>query len=234
MLDSATSAARNAVVAHATSPDIEFDQDVIPDEQTIVRGAVNYSTPGWMTTGVDATQPTAQYKDFRHERLREFGRPFSMPLMMIILSSAESNFASAHYDGQVYVRGVQYVQDWITRSTLVGYVKKGIRELELSRVVRVPSAYKLNWTWPVPPPADPRKHAEAVRMQLEDGLISYPEALGIWGRDEETVIAQRQRTAERLAEAGLPPVPSNIGSGGVAQLQSETAMETAGVAAGDE
>lgn len=229
VLDSATNAARNAVVAQANSPDIELDQDVIPVEQEIQRGVINYMTPGWQAMAVDATQPTAQYKDFRHERLREFGRPFGMPLMMIILSSADSNFASAHYDGQVYIRFVQYVQDWITRTTLKTFVKKGIRELELARVLRVPSFYRCNWTWPVPPPADPKKHAEAVRMQLEDGLISYSEALGIFGRDEETVIAQRQRTAERLAEAGLPPVPSNIGSGGVAQLQADTAAEPAGV-----
>lgn len=227
VMEAAKSAANNAVFMTATNPDVEFDSDVIPTEESIERGTTKYMTPGWTFNTIAATQPAAQYVDYRHERLREFGRPFCMPLMMILLSSADSNFASAHYDGQVYIRHIQDIQSWIARTTLKWIERKIFREVTLVRGMTPPRKWKTNWTWQVPPYVNPKDHYEALRMQLEDGMVGPNEVMSAFGRDPETVVASRKRYQEMLDAAELPPPPVNLGSGRQAMTQAETQKEVA-------
>ena len=163
------------------------------------------------------TQPAAEYRSYRHERLRELGRPVCMPLMAVLLSSADSNFASAHYDGQVYMRALEWLQCLISRKSLDKYVKKIAMELELSRVVRVPRQWNTSWTWTKPPYVNPKQMYDALRAQLEDGTASYSDVLAFYGRDEETTIAARARTQALLESAGLPSLPVNYGRGNAPQ-----------------
>lgn len=227
VMEAAKTAADNAVLMTATHPDAEFDFDTLPTEDKIKRGTTKYMTPGWAATTVEATQPTTQYVEYRHERLREFGRAFCMPLMMVLLSSADSNFASAHYDGQVYIRHVQDIQSWIARTTLQWIVKKIVREVSLSRATPSPRRYRVNWTWQVPPYVNPKDHYTALRMQLEDGMVDAREVMAAFGRDLDNVVASRQRYQQMLDSAELPPPPINLGSGGSVLAQNE-AIENAG------
>lgn len=219
VMEAAKSAAANAIVWYSNHPDVELDYSEIPTQQSIERGQQVYATPGWTPHTVDATQPATQYVDFRKERMREFGRPFNMPLMMVLLSSADSNFSSAHYDGAIYIRGVQYVQNWIERVTLNMYVSKIVREMTLGSVVQVPDRWRPVWTWPVPPYADPKKHYDSLRARLEDGVIAPQDVCAAYGTDWETVVAKRRRAAEMLDDAGLPPMPTNAGSGQMQQQE---------------
>lgn len=221
VMEAAKSAAANALVWYSNHPDVEFDYSEVPTEQTIERGQQTYATPGWTPHTVDATQPATQYVDFRKERMREFGRPFNMPLMMVLLSSADSNFSAAHYDGAIYIRGVQYTQSWIERVTLNMYVKKIIREMMLARVFSAIPQHNLVWTWPVPPYVNPKQHYDALRAQLEDGVASPQDVCAAYSRSWETVVAQRARAQQDLAEARLPSLPTNSGRGSGQQDQEQ-------------
>lgn len=216
VMESVKNAAANSMYWWSNHPDAEF-QDKDGVEQSIEPGTAKFIGGGWQPAMLTPTQPAAEYRAYRHERLRELGRPVCMPLMAVLLSSADSNFASAHYDGQVYMRALEWLQSLISRKSLDKYVKKVAMELELSRVVRTPRQWNIRWTWPKPPYVNPKQMYDALRAQLEDGTASYSDVLAFYGRDEETTIAARARTQALLEAANLPALPVNYGRGNAPQ-----------------
>jgi len=75
-------------------------------------------------------------------------------------------------------------------------------------LAKPPQTVRYDWTgWSRPPHVDPAKEANAERTRLENGTLAYAEALAAHGLDEDQVIASRARTNEKLAAAGLPPLP---------------------------
>lgn len=221
VMESAKNSAAQSIYHYTTHEDAQFVQDVPDTTQLIEPGTERYNPVGWQTTMLDATQPNHEYKTFKHEKLRELGRPACMPLMVVLLSSADSNFASAHYDGQVYMRAIEWLQSFIGRRSLTPYAKTVARELILAGRVRMPAKVNYKWTWPKPPYVNPKQMYDALRAQLEDGTATYADVLSAFGREEESTIASRVRTNERLIDAGLPPLPTNAGSPNQNQNQEE-------------
>jgi capsid protein len=222
--EAAKNAAAQGVYWFSNHPQLEHiwnpdDTETVPIEP----GMQQTGPPGWEPRMMAPTQPSAEYRPYRHERMRELGRPACMPLMVILLSSADSNFASAHYDGQVYMRAIESVQGKIERETLNHYVKLSVRQIALARLVEVPDRYALSWTWPKAPYVNPKQMYDALRSQLEDGTAAYSDALGAFGRDLEETIAKRKRENEMLDNAGLPPLPVN--SGGASKLNANISMD---------
>lgn len=214
VMQSAKNGAAQAVYWFTTDSVLTTDADRVDATIPIEPGMQQTGPPGYQPAMLNPTQPAATYQSFRHERLRGVGRVVNMPLMMVLLSSADNNFSSAHYDGQIYTRGIQSNQAWCSRDTLNPQVREIETEMILGGVFRRPTGrVRLNWTWPVPPYVDPKKMYEAIRAQIEDGTIDYGEALALFGRDAETTIARRKRFTEMLEEAGLPPLPVNSGRG---------------------
>lgn len=213
VLEAAKSAASQGVYWWTNHPDCVFGEIEPGSVAAFEKGHQTFAPPGYQPAMIDATQPTALYKEFRHERLRELGRPVGMPLMVVLLSSAESNFASAHYDGQVYMRFLGALQRFFERSSLNVYLKKMVAELLfLRRIRKIPSLWSSRFTWPKAPYVNPKDMYDALRAMLEDGTATYPDVLAAYGRDEEETIATRKRTNERLKEAGLQPLPVNEGN----------------------
>ncbi len=206
VMTAARNAAAQGVFWYADHPDADYLQ--VNEVVEIQHGMQQTGPPGWKPAMMQPTQPTSEFKTYVHERLRELGRPVNMPLMMVLLSSADSNFSSAHYDGQIYIRGIQSLQSYIERLCLNLFLKKLVRELQLSRRVTPPRRYNPMWTWPVPPYVNPKQMYEALRGQLEDGTAAYSDVLGAYGRNLEETIRKRQRENEMLAEADLPPLPT--------------------------
>lgn len=210
VLEAARQAANQALYWWTTHPDATYYE--VNETTEIERGTQQTGPPGWQPSMLNPTQPSTSYKEFRHERLRELGRPVNMPLMMVLLSSAESNFASAHYDGAIYIRGIQKLQSWIDRLTLSPLVDLIAAEVRIATNTAEPADVTYDWTWDVPPYVNPKQQYDAIRAQLEDGVISYPDALAAYGRDMETTIAKRVRANELLEDAGLPPVTTGKSS----------------------
>lgn len=208
----AKNAAAHTPYLQASHPEAVIDPEPLPAEGiTIEPGQATAAPLGWSWQSVQATQPTAQYREFRHERLRELGLALGMPLMMVLLSSADSNFASAHYDGAVYLRRIKAVQSWIERRTLNDLVEQVVTELVIAGKITRPEKYSFHWTWEVPPYVNPEKQRKADRMAVEDGAMPLSEYSASLGLDFEDVVFQRQRENELLASAGLPLPPVNHG-----------------------
>lgn len=228
VMEASKNAAANALYWWSNHPDAEFvDRD--GEEQILEPGTAKFIGGGYQPAMLQPTQPSAEYQQWRHEKMRELGRPVCMPLMVVLLSSADSNFASAHYDGQVYMRSLKAIQSWIERRSLNDYVRKVARELALSRIVSIPQTYTLDWTWDVPPYHNPKQMYDSFRARLEDGTAAYGDVLAAYGLDEDTTIEKRRRTAEKLEAAGLPELPVNAGSQAKQSDDEETqTQQTAG------
>jgi capsid protein len=63
------------------------------------------------------------------------------------------------------------------------------------------------WTWPVQPHVDPTKEATAERTLLENGTISWEDAIAAHGQDPDVLIEKLKRDAERRKEIILPKFP---------------------------
>lgn len=190
---------------------------------------------GWEFKSMAATQPSAQYKEYRHERIRELGRPVNMPLMKILLSSAEHNFSSARFDNLGYVRGIQCKQAMIRRRIMNRLAAEVAREAELSRELPArPKRVKFEWTWPGISTIDPQKEDKATTERLTNYTETLAEASARSGGNWEDRLVQIAREVKRAAELGLehPAVRVAVsGKGDDGESATEEADEKAKVAA---
>jgi hypothetical protein len=72
------------------------------------------------------------------------------------------------------------------------------------------SGMRLRWAWPRPPSNDPFKEAMAERIRMENGTMSFSEAVGAHGGRTDVLIEQRRRDNEDLQAANLPPIIGEI------------------------
>lgn len=213
VLESMKNAAANSPYLQAMNPASVIDPDPVPTGKLRFEpGEVGVAPLGWGWATTQATQPTAQYLPYKHEKMAELGRPIHMPLLVVLLTAAESNFAVAQYEGTVYINGVAFVQGFIERRSLIPLVRFGIiPEVVMRRRLRVPNHYSLVFTHNVPAHANIEKVVKAIRMMIEDGVISQAQGSQLLGYDYEKVVASRRKCAEMLENNNLPPAPSNSG-----------------------
>lgn len=211
VLDAARSAADQGVLLYTDHPDAEYV--CVNESEEIERRTTSTMPPGWKAYQLTPQQPSTRYIEYREERHREIGRPVDMPLMSIRLDSRRYNYSSARFDGQGYARGLAAFQEWIARDTLDRLEALVAREATLAGALPAPPAdVRRVWNWPKRPHVDPKKEADAERTRLENGTLTYVDALAAYGLDLDTVIAQRQREREMLETAGLPPLPTPGGA----------------------
>lgn len=151
--DAARQLADNTPVLKATGQDVQTWAS--PETLTRERRQIPMLPPGWEAQWPVATQPAAQYPDYRGERMREFGRPVGMPLMLIRLDSSKHNYSSARFDSQVYDRAVESLQNWISGTerscgTLNRLLDEVAREARFSLpdLRTRPERVVYEWTWP--------------------------------------------------------------------------------------
>lgn len=228
VLQSIKLTAANAPYLQNMHPESTIDPEPVPDGSIRYEpGEVAVAPSGWAWQAPNANQPTAQYLPFKHEKAAELGRPLHMPLLVVLLTAAEANFASAQYEGTVYADGIATVQGFIERRSLTPFVTDGIiPEVVFRNRVAVPDTFELVWTWNVPAHANIEKFAKAIRTLLEDGVISQADACGLFGRDWEKVVASRAKVQEKLEELGLPLPPTNSGYAAQEPEESEDNEET--------
>lgn len=235
VLDAARQACDNATLLYTEHPDAEY---VEANESTSYkRRQISTLMPGWKAQQIKAEQPMVVYQTYRAERLREIGRPISMPLMMVQLDAGNHNYASARFDGQVYHRGIKKWQRWLTRAILdrlLGLLVEEGRLLAiagrlpgLEALASMPLSWRAKWTWPVPPHVDPLKEEAASDIALSNGTKSKTMVCAANGADFFDVLAQvdrekREENALALArivelqkaiDAALAKTPSLKGLG---------------------
>lgn len=215
VLESMKNAAANSPYLQAMNPESVVDPDPVPDGSIRYEpGEIGIAPAGWAWSSPNATQPTAEYLPFKHEKAAELGRPIHMPLLVVLLTAAESNFAAAQYEGTVYGDGVASVQGTLERRSMNPFVLQGIiPEVAFRKRLQLPKKFSLVWTWNVPAHANIEKFVKAIRMMIEDGVISQAQGSALLGYDWEKVVASRKKVQDALADSDLPPPPVNAGSG---------------------
>lgn len=215
VMDAARAAADQAIWFVADHPDAPYTPFTPESRWNYGRRQARQAAPGWKPLQMQAHQPSAQYKDYRKEKERDVVIAAQMPLMILRKDSSEHNLSSARYDGVRYTRSITKIQSWFSRRALNRALERLIMLARLDGTLRVdtPEAgMKLRWAWPKPPSNDPVKDRMAERLGLENGTLSYSEALGNVGLRTDQTIAQRVRDNADLAAAGLPqfmgPVPT--------------------------
>lgn len=216
VMEAAKNAAGHAVGLQAIHPEMVTDPEPIAtDTLPMSPGEVNVAPPGWSWQSLTSTQPAAEYVSYRHERGAELGRPIHMPLLVVFLTAADANFSSAQYEGTVYVDGCQSIQGFVERRSLSPFVMSMVTEMAIRGLVRIPAGFNefsLAWTHNVPAHANIEKFVSAIRMMIEDGIISQEMASAMLGFDWEKVVASRKRCADDLEANDLPAAPYNVGN----------------------
>lgn len=217
-------AAQLSLGLHASNPEAVLDPEPIDDSSfPISDDDVNVAPLGWTWQQLDANRPSSEHIAYRRERIAEMGRPFGMPLLIILLTVSDVNFSSAQFGGMLYADTVKNLQSFLARMTLNQMVEMIIQEIVLSGKGYIrPKNYELSWTFNVPPNANIEKFVRAIRMLIEDGVISRSIAQSMFGLDPEKVDASRARDNERSDELGISRPPVNAGE----SLESVTAEET--------
>jgi lambda family phage portal protein len=216
--DAARQMADQASLLYTDHPDAQLWEN--PESVEVERRTVRMVPPGWKPFTYPATQPPAQYPDYRAERFREIGRPVGMPLLMVRLDASRHNYSSARLDTQVYRRSIAGIQTWISGSdrtygTLTRLVDEIAREARFAvpELRSPPAEVSYIWTWPVMPHVDPVKEATAEGTALANRTESITGALAARGRDLESHVATLAREATVFEAAGVA-APAYMSGGG--------------------
>lgn len=182
-----------------------------PESTTVQRRTVKMVPPGWEPFQYQSNQPPVQYPDYRGEKQRDLGRPFSMPLMMVRLDSSKHNYSSARFDSQNWSRFCASIQKFLsgtdqgygTLNRLADEVLKEGRFI-LPALRNRPADVTYVWTWPTRPHVDPQKEENATTIGLESRSLSLTDALAQRGKTLDSHIETLRVEREKFTAAGLP------------------------------
>lgn len=209
VMDAARAAADQAIWFVSDHPDAPYTPWAPSERWNWQRRTARQAAPGWKPMQIDARQPTAQYKDFREEEERDLVLASQMPLMILRKDSSKHNLSSARFDGVRYTRSIMRLQAWFNRRALAFFLDRVITLARLDGTLRMDApktGMKLRWSWPKPPSNDPVKDRMAERLGLENGTLSYSQALGDQGLRTDQIIEQRAKDNAALLAAGLSPL----------------------------
>lgn len=187
---------------------------------------------GYEAKQLQAIHPLAQYIDFRHEKLRAIGRPVHMPLLLVLLSAAKSNFSQSRIDVNVfYERGLKANRGRVERRVLNKLARMVEREASLAtyrrsgqdRFVlgRKPRKVEFKWGWEPLGHANPRDYATSVKTLLELGLTSEVRELCKMGIKPEQIMKDRQLWDSLKDKFGVMVEEVSEGGGQVARAEFE-------------
>lgn len=206
VMDAARQQADMAVLATTDHPDAPYIEH--RGSAPFRRRRINHVAPGWNVRFPNASQPAAQYKDYRQERMGDLGRGKGVPSMVTRLDARDHNYSSARFDRGLLHESAKHLRATMYRPLLNRLVRMVLAEAVLSRRLPMPPpSYRIAWIWPAMPQVDEAKSATAENRYLANGTQSYSAACaerhGVRASD---VIRIRQRDARQLAAAGLPSV----------------------------
>lgn len=205
-LDAARAAANQAVYFYTDDPEappVDFGEDP-PGEVEIQRRMISWCPPRWKPGMLSPTHPNTVYVDYVRERLREIGRPVSMPLMIILLDASRHNYSSARFDDQIYAAGIKALQRRLERTFMARCIRRFRREAELLGLVpRGADDAQFKFIWPVRPHVDPAKEANGLKTYMGLNLITFSDACAQLGKDRDQVIAQLKQDKADLEAAGF-------------------------------
>ena len=204
-LAAARVAAEHGVVLTTTHPDAVFS--VVDSEVEIEPSTISTMPPHYTPTHIKPEHPATGYAEFRHERQRPIGLAFGMPLMMLLLDSAQHNYSSARFDGQLFARACAAKRRNLERRLLAPFARRIFVEGRLGGRLQGfgPRDYRLVWRWEPIPHVDPTKEAEAAQARITAGMTSLTHECAAIGLDYvDEVLPTLAREREARAALGLP------------------------------
>lgn len=211
-LRAARAAAEHTVLLEATGPDVDFVE--VDSEIEIEPSMIATLPPGYQAKHIKPEHPSQQYVQYRHERLREVGLAFSMPLMMLLLDSNGHNYSSARFDAQLFQRCNWKIRDWLERRVLNRLADIVLEEARIAGVfggMPAPRDVRYRWHWEPVPHVDPKKEADAAAVRIATGISTLTRECAAIGLDYESDILDvlvREREARKAR--GLDPVASEV------------------------
>ncbi|GAA5510058.1 phage portal protein [Novipirellula caenicola] len=212
VMDAARAAADMAIVLQTKHPDAPYVESKA--SVPFRRRRMTHVAPGWEAAQLQPHQPTAQYKDHRHERMGDLGRGKGVPSMVTRLDAREHNYSSARFDRGLLHESAKHVRTTLYNPKLKVLVVRVLSEAILVGVLPPPPCrFGVEQIWPAMPQVDEDKSSRAENRYLGNGTLSYSAACAErHGRRANDVIRIRQRDANRLAAAGLPSVAESVGT----------------------
>ena len=224
-LDAARFAANNGGVMWTTEATI-VDSEVektggeTPNSINFERQTIKKIPAGYQFSQMMPNNPTAQYIDFRHEKLRSLGRVKHMPLLMVLLSAEDSNFSQSRIDlNVIYERGLRAYRRWIERNWLMKLIELVKREAMLafrpgstSRdadpfvLPREPKGCKYSFGWEPIGQANPKDHVIVQQAKLAMGLTTPEWEHAKQGTSEDAALDSIARTNDKRTKRGLDPL----------------------------
>lgn len=222
VMDAARTAANNGMLLYTIQPEhVAANPRVFSGTIALERQVAKALPPGYQAMGQTSTQPTAQYIDFRHEKLRSLGRPMNMPLLMVLLSAEDSNFSQSRIDlNVIYQRGLNAEQDRIEDRWLNPLRSLVLREAGLAfragatardanpfRLPPRPKQVVFRWGWEPIGQANPIDHVKTQEQRIRLGLTSPSHELANEGKDEDEILDSLAASNAKREKRGLPPLP---------------------------
>ncbi len=211
-LTAAEIAADFAVLVTSKLP-LDFQDDDLPspwETMELNRGMITTLPSGGDAHQMKAEHPSQEYSPFKHELLKEMGRPVGAPYSIVGMDGSEHNYSSLRYEREVYHSAMRVERKLWAFFVLDPFFRKWY---ELARMIpgyladhpsQLPETIQFGWHWPGFPAIDPMKEAAATTEALTNGTTTLQETLAEQGKDWRVVLNQRARELNEMRKLGLP------------------------------
>lgn len=149
---------------------------------------------------IDPKHPGTQYVPYRTERMRDIGRAFQMPLLLVRLGAEDHSFSSARFDAQVYRRAIRCGQQNIVAKYGPSLDDVLLEHELLGLIPRRPIPIEVSAVFQPMPHVDPEKEQKAVETSLNTLSTTL---LDVWqqeGKRPEDMIYRLQESRDALNE----------------------------------
>lgn len=188
----------------------EDDLPVPFETLALNRGMITTLPSGGDAKQMKSEHPNQEYSPFKHEMLKEMGRPVGAPYSVTGMDGSEHNYSSLRYERELYHSALNVERDGCRRAILdrvfrawyaiarmiPGYLSDSPADL--------PESIPFGWYWPGFAAIDPLKEAAADTERLENGTTTLKEIYAGYGQDHEVFLRQRAREIDRMRELGIP------------------------------
>lgn len=205
-LTSAEIIAKLAIILQA-SPDGDDPIDFSEFETSIA--TILPTPPGATAFQPKAEQPVGTYPEFKHEILKEIGRPVNMPYAVTAGDASMYNFASLKADVSGWVRSIEIerahgepvhiervFQAYLAEALLRGMLPDYIGQVDLYRIPH-------RWFWDGMQSIDPVKEETANALALANYTTTLADIWAAKGEDADEKLVQAAAEKKRKKELEL-------------------------------
>lgn len=150
-----------------------------------------------------AAPPGAEgYSDYSRNVLQAIAAGYGIPYEALTGNLKDVNFSSGRMGWLEFSR---QVQDWQENMLIPSLCQPIWDAFVTAGVLRgvVKDGTSATWTSPRREMIDPKNETEAMQMQIENGLLSWPEAIRQMGYDPDEIAVEISNTMKKFDELGI-------------------------------